>query len=312
MRRDESAYAVLGLRPGAPREDIDAAYRRLMKQHHPDRPGGDAVRAAEINRAYSELRKFSLEAAQQHQQHQQQPRTKPNVKWRPPVPPPPAPPRRRSRAPLLALLLVGIAGLVVQGGWAMRGSWSDLEIGSATPFAERERRSDPRSLAALHTPVDRSLVDQAVADAVKFHASGDRELVDGFSQICFAKLREEPSVSRFDTCAAYDETIAILRGGSGDFDSGPFGATALTARQFAAARLLSDDYIATDSRLQQIRTRVEMNLLPKISDSGMVPQIPETESSPVPRIPATESGVAPEAPATSSRPQAQTMADLAP
>lgn len=40
MRRDASAYA----------------YRKLIKLHHPDRSGGDAARAAEINRAYRELR----------------------------------------------------------------------------------------------------------------------------------------------------------------------------------------------------------------------------------------------------------------
>ena len=35
---------------------VDRAYRRLIKQHHPDRTGGDSSRAAEINRAYREIR----------------------------------------------------------------------------------------------------------------------------------------------------------------------------------------------------------------------------------------------------------------
>ncbi len=45
-----SAYAVLELEPGADRAAIEEAYRRLIKRYHPDRSGGDAARAAEINR----------------------------------------------------------------------------------------------------------------------------------------------------------------------------------------------------------------------------------------------------------------------
>jgi len=53
---DLSAYAALGLKPGADASAVERAYKRLIKQHHPDRPGGDSKRAAEINRAYRELR----------------------------------------------------------------------------------------------------------------------------------------------------------------------------------------------------------------------------------------------------------------
>ena len=56
MRGPASAYDALGLEPGADRAAIEEAYRRLIKLHHPDRSGGDAQRAAEINRAYFELR----------------------------------------------------------------------------------------------------------------------------------------------------------------------------------------------------------------------------------------------------------------
>ena len=51
-----SAFAALGLQPGADAAAIEQAYKRLIKQHHPDREGGDSSRAAEINRAYRELR----------------------------------------------------------------------------------------------------------------------------------------------------------------------------------------------------------------------------------------------------------------
>lgn len=44
------ALAVLGLRPGARREDITAAFRELSKRHHPDM-GGSAEEFQKIERA---------------------------------------------------------------------------------------------------------------------------------------------------------------------------------------------------------------------------------------------------------------------
>lgn len=49
MTREE-AYRVLGLSPGATREEIVAEYRRLMKRVHPDQ-GGTTYLAAQLNEA---------------------------------------------------------------------------------------------------------------------------------------------------------------------------------------------------------------------------------------------------------------------
>ena len=54
----EEALAILGLQPGASRDDVIAAHRRLMQKFHPDRGGTDYF-AARINRAKDVL----LEAA---------------------------------------------------------------------------------------------------------------------------------------------------------------------------------------------------------------------------------------------------------
>lgn len=50
-------FALLGVEPGAPLEDVTAAYRRLAKQWHPDRAGDEAARRmVEINAAYEIVR----------------------------------------------------------------------------------------------------------------------------------------------------------------------------------------------------------------------------------------------------------------
>lgn len=57
------AYFVLGLHPAATRQEVKTAYRKLMKEHHPDKAAGFSPvqkklmeeRAREINRAYGEI-----------------------------------------------------------------------------------------------------------------------------------------------------------------------------------------------------------------------------------------------------------------
>jgi hypothetical protein len=63
---DAAAYAALDLAPGAPWASVHAAWRGIVKRHHPDTNGsGDARRLQEANAAYSHLsRRLAIVAAE--------------------------------------------------------------------------------------------------------------------------------------------------------------------------------------------------------------------------------------------------------
>jgi hypothetical protein len=55
----QAAYATLGLRFGAPSEDVRGAYRTLLRRYHPDTGPPEpesARRLAEVRAAYERLR----------------------------------------------------------------------------------------------------------------------------------------------------------------------------------------------------------------------------------------------------------------
>ena len=66
-QRQRSPYEVLGVNPGASQEEISAAYRRLVRQYHPDKVADlgpefrelAEQRMKEINAAYQSLKRHS-------------------------------------------------------------------------------------------------------------------------------------------------------------------------------------------------------------------------------------------------------------
>lgn len=232
-----SAFAVLGLQPGADRSAIDQAYRRLIKQYHPDREGGDGVRAAEIIHAYRELRGGTTLADPLQF----------NEDW--------FLPRRRRRWPLvlvLVLLAAGAAALAIEARLV-----PDLP---APARAMHVLRRATRAREVMNEPLHEGAISAAVLEAETMYQSGDEPALAAASRDCRDRFHDAPGMELLDRCSAFDNAVIGLEDRDPLRDGGPFAPLAVTGRQWSAASQLSDDYVAIDSRLDRIRLEVELAL----------------------------------------------------
>ena len=260
MCADVTAYAVLGLQPGADRKAIDAAYKKLIKRHHPDREGGDVERAAEINRAYLELRDKPLPDFNP---------AEPNslaeaiyarrTGWRM---------RKVKREPrpwvpvlVLALIAVAIANRDAVAAWGERLDQAvHAAIDRPVSYAGGGRRIERTS--GIEEPLHASEIDGSIRAAQRLLDAGDDEKLVEHSRDCHRRMRAAPGGAQLDRCAAFDMAVAAISQRDPMRDEGPFSASAVTARQMIGARLLTDDYNAIETRLDEIRARVEAALAP--------------------------------------------------
>lgn len=263
MTAPTSPYRLLGLEPGAARSAIDAAYRALMKRHHPDR-GGDPEIAADINRAYAEL-------------------------TRPAQPPaePPAPTdlaaalyarqqavragrsaarRSRRRWPLwlVGALLAGAAGWTLREpiadlAWSLR--WQMFQPRSAAPGNDQAAFVADAPGRMDRAPIADADIDGALSDARRSLGAGGLGHAADVSSRCYRRFASSPSLSGYDRCVAFDNMVLLLAG-AGAVDRGVFSAASVTARQLAAGRTLDADYDMIESRLDRIRARTQRKLQP--------------------------------------------------
>ena len=82
------------------------------------------------------------------------------------------------------------------------------------------------------------------------------------SRQCHSSFRLKPELEQFDRCAAFDDAVVRLQDRDPLRDRGAFSQIAVSGRLWSAAAYLSGDYLATDSRLQRIRVRVDILLDP--------------------------------------------------
>lgn len=244
MAGDASAYAALGLQPGADGAAIEQAYKRLIKQHHPDREGGDGARAAEINRAYRDLRatrniKDPLEL---------------NPAW--------PEEERRGRIWMLFALMLAVASvalLIATGPYAEE--FEDWLRGGRQPAAAAKAGSAAKE--AMDEPLHTKLIDSEIARARELVRTKDEMELAAESTACHRALRAEPSVRQLDRCAAFDETVIELQDRDPLRNRGPFAELTVTRRLWSGASALSGDYLAIDTRLDRVRLRVELALAPR-------------------------------------------------
>lgn len=241
-----SAFATLGLAPGADSAAIEQAYKKLIKQHHPDREGGDASRAAEINRAYRELRggRAPTDPLQFNEE----------LGGR----------RRRRRWPIAAAFaVIGIgAAMMVVGPSAppTRTFWA----ASAQLPTHHVHVAAPAMPEPMEDQLHVKAIEAAVQQALHLFRTRDEGALADASRECQRRFRENPGTAMLDRCAAFDDAVIGLEDRDPLRDEGPFAPLAVTGRQWSAASSLSDDDLAIDSRLDQIRLRVELTLAPQI------------------------------------------------
>jgi DnaJ domain len=253
-----SALAVLGLDPGADGAAIEQAYKRLIKQHHPDRAGGDASRAAEITRAYRELRGGN--AATDPLEFNEEFRAK----------------RKQQHWPLAALVAGGaMSALVLALGPSapLTRSASAARAGLAVRHVPQPAGAEP-----MDAPLHLRAIDGAVQQALQLYRTKDEMALASVSRGCHRRLRDDPNTMRLDRCAAFDDAVIGLEDRDPLRDEGPFAPLAVTGRQWSAASALSDDYLAIDGRLDQIRLRVEMALAPQVPP--VAPPVAQPQAAP--------------------------------
>lgn len=241
-----SPFTVLGLRPGADRSAVDDAYRRLMKQHHPDIPGGDPEAAAEINRAYAVLKRHL----------------------------PPGPGQLPARLPALAAregtrragrrrgALSGLAMLIAAGMLAL---WlpdrKAVEASASDPVDHQDRAAltepSPDTLDLSAGP-DAQAIATAVDQAVKLRATGLASQSEEVSRSCDADLAAYPSPALLDHCVAFDAASSLL----GDERSlARFQPAPMAARHLEAALRVSDDPVLAEERVVSVRQMVQQLLV---------------------------------------------------
>jgi hypothetical protein len=255
-----SALAVLGLPPSADPAAIEQAYKKLIKQHHPDREGGDASRAAEINRAYRELRGAKdADPLQLNELRNER--------------------RKRRRWPLLALVAGIFAGAVILMVGPSAPLSRTLSLGGAASQLAHPRMAATTTSQAMNEQLHVTAIDEAVRDAVQIFRTKDEMALADASHECERRFRETPGTVLLDRCAAFDDAVVGLEDRDPLRDEGPFAALAVTGRQWSAASALSDDDLAIDSRLDRIRLRVELALAALMSPTPQAVAAPAADSN---------------------------------
>lgn len=245
MRGDRSAFETLGLAPDADRAAIDQAYRRLIKQFHPDRPGGDRGRAEEIIRAYRQLRGSS--AAPDQLEFNERPADRGfSVVW-----------QIAGLLVAIGLLLLALLAGPFDSGFQTR--LRAIELPGKAAESRRAARADP-----FAAPIDDEDLARTAEQVRRDFGRTDEATLADTSRDCHRRFRQSPDARHFDRCVAFDLAVILLQDRDPMRDQGPFREIAVVRRHWAEAALLSNDYYRIDTRLDRLKLKVELLLAPTV------------------------------------------------
>jgi len=189
MASDASAYAALGLEPGADAGAIERAYKDLIKRYHPDREGGDAQRAAEITHAYRELKTRSRGELVLVEGE---------------------PAKGGGSGWVRAAVALGIAAGVL---YVVTGPGAGYVQQLTNPQA-RGQPGKPARASVSADPMDQPLhllaMNSGMREAMAMLGRRDDGALIAASRDCDRTLRIDPSVAQLDRCAAFDDAVVQL------------------------------------------------------------------------------------------------------
>lgn len=257
-------YDILGLSPGAGQAEIESAYRRLIKQYHPDHAGGDGARAAEINRAYALLKdpvaraRLDQDAGGAAAWANRRP-----AAWRAEDHRPRSRQRRSSGLGSILISAIPIALLVwlavdARAGWWLDEQWQRLkgDVAHALAISPEVGFTASPSDGAVPAPIDFEAIRAGRRQASGIISRSGPLAAAETSRSCYRAYRRLLRSALLDHCLAFDQAAAATLLVQ-DRESTPyFEPLAITGRQLAAAQLLSSDYRWIEDRLDRVRQHI--------------------------------------------------------
>lgn len=298
-------YTTLNVLPDADPVVIEAAYKALMKKHHPDKhPAGPVAgerSAAELNRAWWVLRDPDRRTAYDADEKARQERHRVELARAFPDPPPrgaePArrPPPPDARAGQRIAAVIGVAGIALLVGAILamaRGETLDARLVAAAPPLVSEAASrlpglpgfgdelDQEAFRAL--PVNRQQIFTAVAEFKRIAARGGLPAAARFSEQCFAAQARSRGIGEFDYCVSFDHA-ATRTDLAPELAPDPRFAPLPTVQRHirAAADTLSRDTTIIEARLFEVRRLTDSALLDLSPRPAALTRIEEAAPTPI-------------------------------
>ena len=302
MRTSNSLYTLLQVLPNADPAVIEAAYKALMKKHHPDLHGGEDAerRAAEISHAFNVLRDSERRATYDADEKAREERYKVELARAFPEAGSSASnpegarrnpgfsagrPEQPARAGQRLAAFVGGAGvlslaatiiLLARGG--DEPSVQSLGVGSATVQTTAEESSVSPAAAPVpfrDQPVSAPQIANAVEEYGRISDGQGIQAVAQFSERCFETQSRTMSVGQFDYCVAFDHAAGRTEvAPSQTAAARRFQPQNQVARHVLAADPLADTFSSIEIRLDEIRRLADAALARPADSAGTAVPIP--------------------------------------